>query len=88
VRGEPLERRGVEEVERDGSVADRRGETVERHARVHDALDERRAAEVGRGEPPVGMGSDDAELDEPGELVDLEAAPFRGLGQLVPIHER
>ena len=77
----------VEEVERHLAAPDGGAEALQRDARRGEAIDERRPAEVARREPAVGVGREDAQLDEAVQLIDADATPFRGLGQVVRLHD-
>ena len=53
-----------------------------------ETLDERRAAQVTRREPVVGVGREDAQLDHAVQLIDADAASLGRLCRVVPLHRR
>jgi hypothetical protein len=83
---EPIERRRVEEVERDLAAADRGAEAFKGNARPRQTDDEPDAAEVARHELVPGGRCDDPQLHQPTELFGAESAPLRRLGQVVRLH--
>ena len=87
-RREPLERGCVEEVERHRAVPDDGAEAFERDAGRREALHQCRAAQMTRREPAVGGGREDAQLDEPVQLIDADATSLGSLCRVVPLHRR
>ncbi len=50
-------------------------------------LDEPRTAHVTRREASFGVRLEDAQLDQPAQLLDAESGPLGRFGDLVPLHE-
>jgi hypothetical protein len=87
-RREPLERGGVEEVERYLAVADDGPEALQRDSGRGETLDERGAAQMSLREPAVGAWREDAQLDEPLQLIDADSGPLSRLCRVVRLHRR
>jgi hypothetical protein len=86
-RREPLVGRVIEEVERDLAALDRGAEAVQRDARRRQAVDQPRAAHITRRQPVLGVRREDAQVDQPAQLIDADPGPLGRFGDLVPLHE-
>ena len=80
-RGEALVGGAVHEIERERAAGDDRGQSFERQARLGQAADQARLADLPAGEPIVRGGMENAELDPVGQVVFGDPGSF---GRLTP----
>ena len=86
-RREPLVGGRVEEVERDLAAPHGGAQAVQRDASRRQAVDQPRPAHVTRREASVSVGLEDAQLDQPAQLLEADPGPLGRFGDLVSLHE-
>jgi hypothetical protein len=85
--GEPIERAGIQEGERESPVPNGGGHPVERHAGPLEALHPSGPPHVTRREDVTSSGSHDPQLDQAIDVVDVDAGPPGDLLARIPVHE-